>query len=366
MSLKLDTPHTNSQLGKPSLSNEYNGVSSSAPITTQHNGPVLNFDPPKFAVEHNVSSDSTYEYFMNAIGNIIGVAGQIPCCICFPNPFKQIQQGKIGLINRFGKYYKTVDPGLVYVNPITEQMIRVDVKIQLSTVHQIPIVTKDNVNISIDSVLYWHIVDPYQSTFGVSNVEQALVERAQTTLRSVLGGKSLQDLIENRDTISDAIKDYMDAPSRQWGVKIESILIKDIIFSESLQLSLSSAATQKRIGESKVIAAQAEVDSAKLMREAAEILNIPAAMQIRYLETLQAMSKSAGTKVMFVPMSETSGMHGFSSNNPYAQPQTIEANDENNNVPFPTPNHVQSGSGGGMAMNSSVRDSALFEQLSNM
>ncbi|OMJ24414.1 putative band 7 family protein [Smittium culicis] len=364
MSLKQDQYANNQAIGVNATSNSLDHLAHPAPIIAQHQGPVLNFDPPKFAVEHPVSSDSAYEYFMNTIGNMVGVMGQIPCCIFFPNPFKQIQQGQIGLINRFGKYYKTVDPGLVYVNPITEKIMRVDVKIQLSTVHEIPIVTKDNVNVSIDSVLYWHIVDPYQSTFGVSNVEQALVERAQTTLRSVLGGKSLQDLIENRDTISEAIKDYMDAPSRQWGVKIESILIKDIVFSKLLQESLSSAATQKRIGESKVIAAQAEVDSAKLMREAAEILNIPAAMQIRYLETLQAMSRSAGTKVMFVPMSESSGMHGFGpGNSAVTQTSTPDPN-QPGNVTFPVPGGSNQNSG--MGMHQSVKDSALFEQLSNM
>ncbi|KAK9679434.1 hypothetical protein K7432_016271 [Basidiobolus ranarum] len=162
--------------------------------------------------------------------------------------------------------------------------------------------TKDNVNITIDSVLYYHVVDPYQALFGVSNVHQALIERTQTTLRGVLGTRVLQDCIENRETIADDIREMIDIPAREWGVTIESILIKDLDFSKELQESLSSAATQKRIGESKVISAQAEVDSAKLMREAAEILNTPAAMQIRYLETLSSMSKSSGTKIIFMPL----------------------------------------------------------------
>ncbi|KAJ1540002.1 hypothetical protein HK405_012167, partial [Cladochytrium tenue] len=94
-------------------------------------------------------------------------------------------------------------------------------------------------------------------------------------------------------------------PARAWGVKIESILIKDMQFSKELQETLSAAAKQKRIGESKVIIAQAEVESAKLMREASDILNTPAAMQIRYLETLTSMAKAAGTKVIFMPTSST-------------------------------------------------------------
>ncbi len=97
------------------------------------------------------------------------------------------------------------------------------------------------------------------------------------------------------------ILDIIDEVASSWGIKVESILLKDLNFSPELQEALSAAAKQKRLGESKVIAAQAEVESAKLMREASDILNTPAAMQIRYLETLQNMSKSANSKVIFMP-----------------------------------------------------------------
>lgn len=125
----------------------------------------------------------------------------------------------------------------------------------------------------------------------------------QTTLRHILGARVLQDCIENRDAISHEIQEVIGPAARLWGVKIESILIKDIQFSKELQESLSSAAQAKRLGESKIIAARAEVDSAKLMREASNFLNNPAAMQIRYLETLASMSKTSNTKVIFLPSS---------------------------------------------------------------
>jgi erythrocyte band 7 integral membrane protein len=123
--------------------------------------------------------------------------------------------------------------------------------------------------------LYWQVVDPYVSVFKVQNVRSALIERTQTTLRLVLGARTLQDCIENRSTLAHEIEHIIEEPARQWGVKIESILIKDLQFSEDLQQNLSAAAKQKRIGESKVIAAQAEVDAARLMREASDILNTP-------------------------------------------------------------------------------------------
>ncbi|KAI9504404.1 hypothetical protein BX070DRAFT_222114, partial [Coemansia spiralis] len=265
---------------------------------------VTSFNPPKFAVVHPISSNSFYERMINGLGDFIGCFGQIPGCFCCPNPYKQVLQGEIGLVSRFGRYYKTADPGLVSVNPLTEKVKRVDTKIQIRAIGQLPIVTKDNVSVSIEAVLYWHITDPYLAVYGVSDVSQALVERTQTTLRAVLGGRDLQDLIENRDTIASSITEIIDKPAHDWGVTVESILIKDIHMSRALQDSLASAATQQRIGESKVIQAKAEVDAAMLMREAAEILNTPAAMQIRTLDSLVMMSKAADTKVMFVPVNQ--------------------------------------------------------------
>jgi membrane protease subunit (stomatin/prohibitin family) len=127
----------------------------------------------------------------------------------------------------------------------------------------------------IDSVVFWEIIDPYTATYLVSDVCKALLERTQTTLRSTLGTRTLQDCIEHRDSLAADIQNIIAGPARSWGVKIESVLIKDLVFSEDLQESLAEAAKQRRVGESKVIMAKAEVDSAKLMREAADILSTP-------------------------------------------------------------------------------------------
>jgi len=206
------------------------------------------------------------------------------------------------LVSRFGKFYKSVDPGLVKVNPLSENVKHVDVKIQVTSIPLQTVMTKDNVNVKIDSVIYWHVTNPYKAAFGISDVRLALVERAQTTLRQVVGARVLQSVITEREAVALEIEEIVEVVSERWGVAVESILVKDILFSDELQQSLSSAAQQKRIGESKVIAARAEVDSAKLMREAADILSSPAAIQIRQLEALQNMARTASTKVVFVPM----------------------------------------------------------------
>lgn len=250
-----------------------------------------------------------YGSLLQTFGVCIGFCGAIPCCP-FPNPFRNVQQGSVGLVSRFGQFYKSVDPGLVQVNVCTESLRVVDVKIQISPIGRQKVITRDNVDVEIDSVIYFQITNPYRSAFGIGDLRQALIERAQTTLRHVVGARAVQSVVTEREAIAFEIAEIVGDVADKWGVSIEGILIKDIIFSPEVSASLSSAAQQKRLGESKVIAARAEVDAARLMRQAADILASPAAMQIRQLEALQAMAKTAQSKVVFVPMQLQSDVMG--------------------------------------------------------
>ena len=203
--------------------------------------------------------------------------------------------------NAYASFERAVDPGLVKVNPLSEHLTAVDVKIQIVEVPRQVCMTKDNVTLNLTSVIYYQIISPHKAAFGITNVRQALVERTQTTLRHVIGARVLQDVIERREEIAQSTSEIIEDVAAGWGVQVESMLIKDIIFSNDLQDSLSMAAQSKRIGESKVIAARAEVESAKLMRQAADILSSAPAMQIRYLEAMQSMAKTANSKVIFLP-----------------------------------------------------------------
>lgn len=247
-----------------------------------------------------------YGSMIHGLGGVLGFLGAIPCCIVCPNPYKNVEQGNVGLIKKFGKFYKAVDPGLVKVNPLSERLLQIDIRVQNVEVPQQICMTKDNVQVNLNSVIFYHIVSPHKAAFGVTDVQSALIEFTQTTLRHVVGAKVLQDVIERREEIAASITEIVEETSRGWGVHISNMLIKDIGFSRELQDSLSMAAQSKRIGESKVIAARAEVEAAKLMRKAADILSSAPAMQIRYLEAMQAMAKSANSKVIFLPGSPMS------------------------------------------------------------
>jgi erythrocyte band 7 integral membrane protein len=268
---------------------------------------------------------------INTLGSCIGNIGAIPCCFICPNPYKPVHQGNVGLVTKFGRFARAVDPGLVYVNPLSEQLVQVDIKIQIVEVPKQVCMTKDNVSLNLTSVIYYRITSPHKAAFSISNIRQALVERTQTTLRHVVGARVLQDVIERREEIAQSIREIIEETALGWGVEVESMLVKDIIFSQELQDSLSMAAQSKRTGEAKVIAARAEVESAKrksrldpdpsppsnhnhhsyclqhtltintVMRQAADVLSSAPAMQIRYLETMQSMARTANSKIIFMP-----------------------------------------------------------------
>lgn len=305
----VDAPSSNGKAAN--LGDENGGYRKAQPIGGGSNQRIVVQPPrqedlqPSYAqtvgTEDDVGSHGWYGSMINTLGSFLGFFGAIPGCIFCPNPYRPVSQGNVGLVTKFGRFYRAVDPGLVKINPLSERLISVDVKIQIVEVGQQVCMTKDNVTLHLTSVIYYHIVSPHKATFGISNIRQALVERTQTTLRHVVGARVLQDVIERREEIAQSIGEIIEDVSSGWGIAVESILIKDIIFSNDLQGSLSMAAQSKRIGESKVIAARAEVESAKLMRQAADILSSAPAMQIRYLEAMQAMAKSANSKVIFLP-----------------------------------------------------------------
>ncbi|KAJ3362683.1 hypothetical protein GGF32_005705 [Allomyces javanicus] len=313
-------------VSSPLAAGPSSGAGAAAPVRVPESIAMVDFSKPhrvevevqerchanrqkSFATEIDVSQTEHgfYEAMMSSIGAVVGFFGSIPCCIICPNPYRQVNQGTVGLVSRFGKCERIVDPGLVKINLVTDSIEHVDIKTKILDIPRQYVLTKDNVGVNIDSVLYFKIVDPYVATYLVQNVTTAVVERTQTTLRQIFGTRNLQECIEHRDSIAHEIERIIAAPARDWGVEVEAILIKDLQLPAEIVESLAAAAKQKRIGESKVIAAEAEVQAAQLMRKASDILSTQAAMQIRYLETLQTMAKSGNTKIVFMPLESSAG-----------------------------------------------------------
>jgi regulator of protease activity HflC (stomatin/prohibitin superfamily) len=241
-----------------------------------------------------------YEGCIKCCGNFTGTLTTWVCCCC-PSPYKQIPESNLGVVQEFGRFLKTLPPGLHFVNPYAESLTLVDRRERVIDLKKQAVMTKDNVNVTIDAVVYYHIEDAYKALFAVENVELAIAEIAKTTVRDVFGHVLLQEALETKEKMAAHIKEIIEKPTYNWGVTITRVLIQEILFSRDLQQNLSSAATAKRIAEGKIINAQADVDSAKLMREASDILNTPAAMQIRYLDALTSLAKANNTKIIFMP-----------------------------------------------------------------
>lgn len=163
------------------------------------------------------------------------------------------------------------------------------------------IITKDNVSISIDASVYYRVVNSRFAFYRVVDFERAITEVTYAILKNTCGQFILQDLLEKRQEIADDIEKQVDEYTEEWGVDIVDIFIKDIQLNKELQETLSSAAKERRLAEGKIISAKADVDSAKLMRQAADLLNSKAAMQMRYLETLKMLGNSSNSKVIFIP-----------------------------------------------------------------
>ncbi|KAM3127835.1 hypothetical protein pb186bvf_020066 [Paramecium bursaria] len=261
-----------------------------------------------------------YENCLDCCGNCSGtLRAWLPCIFfCCDNPFYAVQQSQVGLVEKFGKYARTLQPGLNQINPCTEQVTSVDLRTRVLDLERQVILTKDNISVNIDTCMYYRILgnlkqqhflqkDPVRASYRVQRLQQSVKDMTYAALRQVSGEHKLQELLENREKVQDSIESYLDKATENWGIYVEEVFIKGYDFITS---DLAAAAKNKRIAQAKVISAQADVESAKLMKEAAEALNSKAAMQIRFLETLQMLAKGPAQKLMFLPLSaDSQGAH---------------------------------------------------------
>ncbi|CAD8086727.1 unnamed protein product [Paramecium sonneborni] len=248
-----------------------------------------------------------YESVLNCFGSFFGtLRAWLPCCFCCcPYPYYEITQGQKGLLQKFGKYQRTLEPGLHEFNPFTDRIIPVSTKTFIIDLDRQLILTKDNITVNIDTIVYYRVVDVCKSAYRVKKIVEAVKEITYATLRTVAGEHSLQDIIENRQKIADEIEGFVFDVVSEWGIFLEHVFIKDMQMGEDLQSSLSNAPKAQRLAQSKIISAKSDVEAAKLMREAADMLDSKAAMQIRYFETIQLIAKNRNPKILFLSMDQT-------------------------------------------------------------
>lgn len=263
-------------------------------------------------IQSNEYEEPAFERVSHAAGWILGGLGIALCGTCY-SPLKSINQGMYGVVMKFGRLRSVVGAGLHWINPVTEVIRPVDVRTTILDLPAQTVVTKDNMSIRIDGVVYYTIFDIKKALFNLQDVQDSVFQLALVALRTVFGTKQLQECLEQREEIAEEIESLVVDKAAEWGVKINMIQITDIILPQELRMILSSVVKAKCVGDAKIISAQAEVDAAKLIKEAAEILGTDAAMQIRVLESYQKVSNTPNQKIIFLPLD---GLNTGYTNNP--------------------------------------------------
>ncbi len=211
----------------------------------------------------------------------------------------QINQWETALRFTLGKYAGKVEPGLTFVWPLFQRIIRIDNRIRNRELPRQMVITRDNVTAAIDAVVYYKVVEPEKAALNVENFELAVKDRAKVVLRDIVGEITLDELIGHRDEVAARIRTQVEQFVSQWGLHVELIALQDIQLPPTIQDALAKQATAERDKLAMIIKSSADVESAKNFAEAARMLyESPGAMELRRLEALQAMSGS-GSRVIF-------------------------------------------------------------------
>ena len=220
--------------------------------------------------------------------------------------FKVISQYEQGLVFRFGRALPGLrQPGLTWVNPFSDRLRKVNMQIVVAAVPSQEAITRDNVTLRVDAVVYYRVVDALKAIINVQNYSYAVSQVAQTSLRSVIGQSDMDQLLSERDKINAHLKEVIDAPTEQpWGIRVERVEVKDVSLPESMKRSMSRQAEAERERRARIIAADGEYQASKKLAQAAAVMAAdPAALQLRLLQTVvEVAAEKNSTLVMPVPV----------------------------------------------------------------
>ena len=209
-----------------------------------------------------------------------------------------------GVVFLIGRFWRVKGPGLVIVVPGVQQMVRVDLRTVVMDVPSQDVISRDNVSVKVNAVVYFRVVDPQKAIIEVENFMMATSQLAQTTLRSVLGKHDLDEMLSQREKLNMDIQQTLDAQTLSWGIKVANVEIKHVDINESMIRAIARQAEAERERRAKVIHAEGEMQAGQKLYEAAQVLaQQPQAMQLRYLETLTVIAADKNSTIIFpLPM----------------------------------------------------------------
>ena len=213
---------------------------------------------------------------------------------------KILREYERGVIFRLGRVIKTKGPGLIILIPIIDKMVKVSLRLVTMDVPSQDVITRDNVSVKVNAVVYFRVMDPTNATIEVENYLFATSQLAQTTLRSVCGQVELDELLAEREKINTELQDILDKHTDPWGIKVTTVEVKHIDLPQEMQRAMAKQAEAERERRAKVINAEGEYQAATRLAEAAAIIQEhPQALQLRYLQTLREISSESSTTTYF-------------------------------------------------------------------
>ena len=224
--------------------------------------------------------------------------------------FRILREYQRAVVFLLGRFQRVKGPGLVIIVPIVQQMVRVDLRTIVLDIPTQDLITRDNVSVKVNAVLYFRVVDPQRAIINVEHFLDATGQLAQTTLRSVLGQHELDELLAEREQLNHDVQAILDTQTDQWGIKVSNVEIKHVDIDESMIRAIAKQAEAERERRAKIIHAQGEQQAAEKLVEAARELSAePGSMQLRYMQTLTEIAGEKSSTIVFpLPVSLLDGL----------------------------------------------------------
>ena len=233
----------------------------------------------------------------------IYLGGVIVALLFIVPAVKIVWQYQVGVVFRFGRLVGERKPGLNFILPYIDRMIKIDMRVETLIVEPQEVITRDNVTVQVDAVVYYQPVNAVDVIINVANFDKATVQISLTTLRSVLGQMDLDDLLTQRDKINDRLREIIDEHTEPWGIQVSTVEVKDVLLPENLQRSIARQAEAERERRAKVIHADGERQASEALAQAGDRLaQSPASLELRYLQALVEMSNEGNTTILPVPV----------------------------------------------------------------